>query len=65
MIRKCNYCLYPENAKPVIQFDEKGVCSGCNYNNSRVNINWRLREKMFIKLVNEMKKKKKRTWKLS
>lgn len=58
MIRKCNYCLYPENAKPVIQFDEKGVCSGCNYNNSRVNINWRLREKMFIKLVNEMKKKR-------
>lgn len=59
MIKKCNNCLYPQNAKPTIQFDEKGICSGCNYNNSRKLINWNKREKMFQKLVNEIKKKRK------
>ena len=28
MIKKCNNCLYPQNAKPAIQFDEKGMGYG-------------------------------------
>lgn len=58
-MKKCKLCLYPKNAKPVIHFDEKGVCSGCNYNTSRSYVNWSKRERMFKKLVNEMKKKRK------
>lgn len=28
-MRYCKRCVYPENAKPFIYFDEEGICSGC------------------------------------
>ena len=30
-MKYCARCLYPENAKPTIIFDEDGICSGCRY----------------------------------
>lgn len=57
MMRYCKKCFYPENAKPTIIFDEKGVCSGCNYNSSREHddVDWDERREMFEEIVEEAK----------
>ncbi len=58
-MRYCARCLYPENAKPTIIFDEKGVCSGCRMHESRHRINWEERERMLRKLLTEYRAKSK------
>ncbi len=55
----CKRCLYPENAKPTIIFDNEGVCSGCRYHESRKNIDWNEREKMLRIILEEQKQKAK------
>jgi N-acetyl sugar amidotransferase len=57
-MRYCKRCLYPENAKPTIIFDDECVCSGCRYHESRqkLEINWAEREKMLEEIVDEAKK---------
>ncbi len=47
----CARCLYPENAKPSIIFDEHGVCSGCRYHESRQKIDWSERQKKFEEIL--------------
>ena len=56
-MRYCKLCLYPENAKPTIIFDDQGVCSGCNYHLSRkdVDVDWDERKRMFEEIVGEAK----------
>ena len=57
-MKYCARCLYPENARPTIIFDEEGVCSGCRYHESRskqLDINWDERAVMFEKIVEEAK----------
>ena len=51
----CKRCLYPENAKPTIIFDEDGVCSGCRYHESRkhVDMDWVERQAMLEKILDE------------
>src|SRR5205085_534351 len=43
-MRYCARCLYPENAKPTIIFDEQGICSGCRHHEARHRIDWTARE---------------------
>lgn len=54
-MRYCSRCLYPENAKPTIIFDEQGICSGCRYHESRQNleVNWEERKKIFEAIIEE------------
>ena len=54
-MRYCARCLYPENAKPTIIFDETGVCSGCRYHESRqkLEVNWDERLKMLEQILAE------------
>jgi N-acetyl sugar amidotransferase len=56
-MKYCVKCLYPENAKPTIIFDEAGVCSGCNYHASKMDtdVDWVERERMFANLMKEAK----------
>ena len=56
-MRYCKKCLYPENAKPTIIFDENGVCSGCNYIDSRKNleIDWSERQDILVKITEKAK----------
>jgi hypothetical protein len=56
-MKYCTKCFYPENAKPTIIFDDNGVCSGCNYNQSRKDddVDWNEREQMFIEILQEAK----------
>lgn len=53
----CKRCLYPENAKPTIIFDDEGVCSGCRYHESRQKIDWIKREKMLREILEEHRRK--------
>ncbi|MFH1067222.1 MAG: N-acetyl sugar amidotransferase, partial [bacterium] len=56
-MRYCARCLYPENARPTIIFDDEGVCSGCRYHESRkkLEVDWGQREKMLEKILDEAK----------
>jgi N-acetyl sugar amidotransferase len=53
----CKRCLYPENAKPTIIFDDEGVCSGCRYHESRAKIDWSERQKTLKEILDEHKAK--------
>jgi len=57
-MRYCSRCLYPENAKPTIIFDDSGVCSGCRYHESRghLEIDWVEREKILEQILDEARK---------
>lgn len=57
-MRYCKRCLYPENSRPTIIFDEEGVCSGCRYHQSRkqLEIDWDERRKIFEGILIEAKK---------
>jgi N-acetyl sugar amidotransferase len=54
-MRYCARCLYPENAKPTILFDEEGVCSGCRYHESRLKleVDWDARVGMLEQILEE------------
>ena len=57
-MRYCARCLYPENSRPTIIFDDEGVCSGCRYHESRMNleINWDDRHKMLGEILEDARK---------
>lgn len=57
-MRYCARCLYPENAKPTIIFDDEGVCSGCRYHESRskLEIDWEERLTMLEQILDEAKR---------
>jgi len=56
-MKYCKRCLYPENAKPTIIFDEEGVCSGCRYHESRqkLDVDWHERLEMLEDILDEAK----------
>lgn len=61
-MRYCQRCVYPENTKPSILFDEEGVCSGCRLIESRKDfvqnkIDWDAREKQFREILEQYKKR--------
>jgi len=54
----CAKCLYPDT-KPDLSFNKEGVCSACIAFLEREKIDWVTRQKDFVKLCDETKKKKK------
>jgi len=57
-MRYCARCLYPENARPTIIFDDEGVCSGCRYHESRMKLEiaWDERQRMLAGILDEARK---------
>lgn len=57
-MRYCARCLYPENARPTILFDDEGICSGCRYHESRqkLEIDWNERLRMLEEILDEAKR---------
>ena len=53
----CARCVYPENAKPYIIFDEEGVCSGCRVAEAYDRVDWEEREKLLRQILEEYKAK--------
>ncbi len=61
-MKYCTNCLIP-STKPHITFDDHGVCSACLSYLNRPNIDWKKREELFLKIVDDVKKnKKKNNW---
>lgn len=53
----CKRCVYPANARPGLVLDEEGVCSGCRLIESRPAIDWSVREKQLLEILDEYKAK--------
>lgn len=62
-MRFCKSCLYPENAKPTILFDEEGICSGCRFHQNKSSkespIDWEKRKAIFKEIILDMKSRAK------
>ena len=45
-MKYCKRCCYPQNTRPPMTFDEKGVCNGCKTSEQRRNqpVNWNEKE---------------------
>lgn len=58
-MRYCLRCCYPENTKPFIIFDEKGVCSGCSAFEQRQTekVDWNARREELGVLLKSYKEK--------
>src|SRR5688572_28887337 len=54
-MRYCKRCVYPENARPAIFFDDEGICSGCRAfevrTSERSKVNWRARHSALYDLL--------------
>lgn len=55
----CSRCVYPENAKPYIIFDEENLCSGCSVSGQYDDVDWNDREKKLRAILEEYKAKAK------
>ncbi len=53
----CKTCTIPSCSAIPVEFDEKGVCSGCNTANSGTNIDWDRRKRMFESLISDYRSK--------
>ena len=64
-MRFCKVCLYPENAKPTIFFDEEGICSGCRFHENKSSpdsgIDWDERGRIFNEILGDMRSRAKRS----
>ena len=54
-VKFCKKCVMPSSSAIPVEFDENGVCSGCNTSNQKVEIDWKRREKQFKRLLEEYK----------
>jgi N-acetyl sugar amidotransferase len=56
-IKFCKICLFPET-KPDLFFNEEGICSACQAaHEKKAVIDWEAKEKEFIRIIGEYKKK--------
>jgi len=55
-LKYCNRCILP-NTRPGLSIDSEGICSACRNYESRVEIDWELREKQFDSVVSLAKKR--------
>lgn len=53
----CKKCVYPSSSAVPLAFDEHGLCSGCRTSGQSQKIDWKEREKIFKKLVEEYRNK--------
>lgn len=56
VITYCSRCLMP-SSRPRIQFDEEGVCNACRYADWKRRIDWDVRRKEFLDLVEPYRSK--------
>lgn len=56
-VKYCKKCVMPSSSAIPVQFDENGVCSGCNTFNQKVDIDWDRRGKQFAKLLSQYENK--------
>ena len=58
-IKFCNRCLTP-NTRPRVVFDKQNICNACHNAEEKKKIDWKKREKEFLKIIDQIKKDKKK-----
>ena len=56
-VKYCKKCVMPSSAAIPIEFDNNGICSGCNTANQKADIDWDRRGKQFKKLLEQYRNK--------
>jgi len=51
----CTSCLYPSSSAATLEFDSKGVCSGCNVSKEKYEIDWDERKNELAILLSKYK----------
>lgn len=56
-MKYCTRCCYPQNTRPPMTFDEKGVCNGCRASEQRRNqpVNWDEKQNELKKILEQYK----------
>ena len=52
-VKYCKKCVMPSSSASPVEFDEAGICSGCNTNSDGQDINWERRSKQLKRLIEE------------
>ncbi len=55
-MKYCKKCLYP-NTKPQLQFDERGICSACNNQKLKDEVNWVKKKEDLLLILEKYKSK--------
>ena len=55
-MKYCKKCLYP-NTKPQLQFDERGICSACNNQKLKDEVNWVKKKEDFLLILEKYRSK--------
>ena len=56
-VKYCTKCTYPSSSAVPLEFNEEGICSGCQTNREKVDINWDRRRRLFENLIEDYKSK--------
>ena len=56
-IKFCKKCVMPSSSAIPVEFDSKGVCSGCNTSNQKLEIDWVKRKNQLIRLMDQYQSK--------
>lgn len=51
----CRNCTLPSSSAVPLEFNIDGVCSGCQTNNEKIDINWDRRKRLFESLIEDYK----------
>lgn len=57
-MKYCKLCVTPDS-RPAVEFDSEGVCSPCRNFGHRENVDWTQRERAFVEVVQNAKKRSK------
>ena len=52
-VKYCKKCVMPSSSAIPLEFDEHGVCSGCNTSNQRNDVDWERRKKQLQRLLDK------------
>ena len=55
-MKYCKKCLYP-STKPQLQFDERGICSACNNQKLKNEVNWVKKKEDLLLILEKYKSK--------
>jgi N-acetyl sugar amidotransferase len=61
MLRYCTRCVMPDT-KPDLSFDERGVCHACQNYERRIAIDWDLRKRELMEILERYRSKDGSTW---
>lgn len=50
-MKYCLRCCYPENARPAIIFDARGICSGCRAHEQRRFTDWKIQQEKLVDIL--------------